>query len=221
MDGARHTSALATQTLLLDSYHYLPSAYPPIFLCVSHFVLNTFCSFHMSSSSSGGHRGRGGGGPQGRGNRGGRGGRGGAYGRGRGGTPPINRAGVPRGICAFYWSNGACDRSFDCTFKHEVKPMVSGTPLLSAIETEDQSPDFFSREGLAMNNGSVVDSWHTLRPNEAHNHLKPYLANHFVFRDAFNVEGFSRIFASVNSRNRAWVRMTVIRLCDFSIAHTP
>ncbi|KAH8981146.1 hypothetical protein EDB92DRAFT_2055683 [Lactarius akahatsu] len=158
----------------------------------------------MSANSSGGRRGRGGGGPQARGNRSGRGGRGGADGRGRGGTPPIDRTGVPRGICSFYWSTGACDRSFDCTFKHEVKSQVLETSSVYATGTEDQSPDFFSREGLAMNNGSEVDSQHTLRPNEAHNHLKPYLIDHFVFRGANNVEGFSRIFASVNSRNKAW-----------------
>jgi hypothetical protein len=71
-----------------------------------------------------------------------------------------------------------------------------------------------------MNNGSVVDSRHTLRPNEAHNHLKLYLADNFVFRDANNVESFSRIFASVNSRNKAWVRVTLIGIRDFSMAHT-
>ncbi|KAH9014346.1 hypothetical protein EDB85DRAFT_875353 [Lactarius pseudohatsudake] len=133
-------------------------------------------------------------GPHGRGNRGGRGGRG-------GGTPIIDRTGVPRGVCSFYWSTGACNRSFDCTYKHEVKPQASS---VYATETEDVSPDFFSREGLAINNGSVMDSQHTLRPNEAHNYLKPYLADDFVFRGANNVEGFSRIFASVNSRNKAW-----------------
>lgn len=170
----------------------------------------------MSSSSSGSHRGRGGGGPQGRGNRGGRGGRGAANGPGRGGTPPIDRTGIPRGICNFYWSNGTCDRFFDCTFKHEAKPQALGTSSVSATETEDQLPEFFSREGLAMNNGSDVDSRHTLRPNEAHNHLKLYLANNFIFRDANNVEGFSRIFASVNSRNKAWVRVTQIRIRDFN-----
>jgi hypothetical protein len=183
----------------------------------------------------GGRGGRGGGGPQGRGNRGGRGGRGGADSRGRGGTdshgrggtdsrghggtdsrgrggtPPIDRlgTGVHEEICADFWHNGACDRSFDCRFMHKVKPTMS---LVSATETEDQSPDFFSREGLAMHNGSKVDSQHTLRPNEAHNHLKRYLADNFVFRDANNVEGFSRIFASVNSRNKGWVRVTLIRL---------
>ncbi|KAI9445926.1 hypothetical protein H4582DRAFT_1805091 [Lactarius indigo] len=171
----------------------------------------------MSASSSGGRRGRGGGargtGPQGRGNRGSRGGRGGADSRGRGGTPPIDRTGVPRGICSFYWSTGACDRSFDCTFKHEVKSQVLETFSVGATETEDQSPDFFSPEGLAMNNGSILDSRYTLRPNEAHNYLKPYLTDNFVFRDANNVEGFSRIFASVNSRNKAWVSVTLIGLC--------
>jgi hypothetical protein len=171
----------------------------------------------MSSSSSGSHRSRGGGGgPQGRGNRGGRGGRGGRGAanlnvRGRGGTPPVDRTGVPRGICNFYWSNSTCDRLFDCTFKHEAKPQALGTSSVSTAETEDQLPEFFSREGLAMNNGSDVDSRHTLRPNEAHNHLKPYLVNNFMFRDANNIEGFSRIFASVNSRNTAWVRVTLIR----------
>ncbi|KAH9052543.1 hypothetical protein EDB87DRAFT_1570453 [Lactarius vividus] len=169
----------------------------------------------MSANSSRGYRGRGGGGPQGRGNRGGRGGRGGADGRGRGGTPgpPIDRTKFPpRGVCSFYWSTGTCDHSFDCTFKHEVKSRVLGTSSVDATEAEDQSPDFFSREGLAMNNGSVMDSQHTLRPNEAHNHLKPYLADHFVFRGANNVEGFSRIFASVNSRNEAWAFLdTIVR----------
>ncbi|KAH9052824.1 hypothetical protein EDB87DRAFT_1676964 [Lactarius vividus] len=134
-------------------------------------------------------------GPHGRGNRGNRGG------RGRGGTP-IDRTGVPRGVCSFYWSTGACNRSFDCTYKHEAKPQASS--IYDATETEDPSPDFFSRDGLAMNNGSVMDSQHTLRPNEAHNYLKPYLADYFVFQSASNVEGFSRILASVNSRNKAW-----------------
>ena len=192
---------------------------------ISSFPLNNFPSFSMSSSSSSSYRGRGGARcPQGRGNRGssrgGRGGRGGPNGRGRGGTPTVDRAGVPGGICAFYWSTGSCDRSFECIFKHEVKSSALGTFAVSATETEDQSPDFFSREGLAMNNGSVVDSQHTLRPNEAHNHLRLYLANNFVFRDANNVESFSRIFASVNSRNKAWVRMTLIRIHDFKFSLT-
>ena len=159
----------------------------------------------MSSVNSSGRRGRGRGG-------GGRGpGPSGhpsptrASGRGRGGpsVPPIDRTGVPRGICNFYWSTGACDRSFDCMFKHDARPGVQDSS--PATRPTDYTPDFFSLEGLAVNNGSIVDTQHSLRPSEAHNHLRRYLFDNFVFRDAINVEGFSRILASVNSRNRAWV----------------
>jgi hypothetical protein len=148
----------------------------------------------MSSNGSSGWRGRGGGSRSSPG----RGGH-----RGRGGAPPIDRATVPRGICNFYWSSGACDRAFDCTFKHEAKPQVAASS--STTPPTDYTPDFFSLEGLALNNGSIIDSQHTLRPSEAHNHLRPFLVDNFVFRDAINVEGLSRIFASVNSRNRSWV----------------
>jgi hypothetical protein len=118
-------------------------------------------------------------------------------------APIIDRASIPRGICQFYWSTGACNRNFDCTYRHEARVQASSSV------TQDYTPDFFSLEGLAVNNGSVLDTQHTLSPSEAHNHLRPYVFDNFVFRDAFHIEGFSRILASVNSRNRAWVRQTV------------
>jgi hypothetical protein len=179
----------------------------------------------MSSNSSSGRRGRGGsnrgfpgGGDHWNGDRGGRGGRGRGRGRGRGidrggaTGPPIDRAAVPRGICNFYWTSGACNRGFDCTFKHEAKPQAVASESSNATSPAEDIPDFFSLEGLAKNNGSVLDSQHTLRPSEAHNHLRPYLFDNFVFRDAINIEGFSRIFASVNSRNRTWVSFNFKRL---------
>lgn len=159
----------------------------------------------MSSNSLNGHRGR-------RGNGRGPGpasnnGRGRGRGRGGGGEPPVDRTGVPKGICNFYWSNGTCNRGFDCTFKHQAKPEVQVSS--SPTQPTDYTPDFFSPEGLAIHNGTTVDSQHNLRPTEAHNHLKPYLFDNFQFRNAAHVEGFSRILASVNSRNRAWVREKV------------
>lgn len=177
----------------------------------------------MSSSSSGDRRrrggraggGNGGGGMpvRGQGHRGnadrGRGrGHGGSRGRGNtpNATPNINRNSTRRGVCQFFWSTGACDRGFDCIFQHEARVQ----PPSSIDQPTDYTPDFFSSEGLAVNNGSVLDTRHTLSPSQAHNHLKPYLSDNFVFRDAIHVEGFSRILASVNSRNRAWVRRTVI-----------
>jgi hypothetical protein len=175
----------------------------------------------MSSSSSGDrHRrggsvagGNGGDGMRGQGDRGRGRGRGGSRGRGRGrgrgnmpNMPDIDRNSTPRGVCHFYWSAAACDRGFDCTYRHEAR--VQASP--SVTQSTDYTPDFFSLEGLATNNGSIVDTRHTLSPSEAHNHLKFYLFDNFVFRDATHVEGFSRIFASVNSRNRAWVRKPVV-----------
>jgi hypothetical protein len=167
----------------------------------------------MSSSSSGDRRrrggsvagGNGGGGMRGQGFAGnndrGRGrGRGGS--RGRGNTPNIDRNSTPRGVCHFYWSAGACDRGFDCTYKHQARVQAPS----SVAQSTDYTPDFFSLEGLATNNGSILDTRHTLSPSEAHNHLKSYLFDNFSFRDAVHVEGFSRILASVNSRNHTWVR---------------
>jgi len=171
----------------------------------------------MLSSSSRGHRGRGGGG-HGHGPSGHRGrGRGRGHdrgrGRGRGGMPPINRTSVPEGKCAFYWSTGACNRGFDCTFKHEARPGIQAPSPVG--QPTDYTPDFFSPEGLAINNGSIIDSQHNLRPSEVHNHLKPYLLDNFVFRNAIHVEGFSRIFACVNARNRAWVRYNTSMILFF------
>jgi hypothetical protein len=138
--------------------------------------------------------------------------------RGRGGGPPgrrgnrtrghrdllIDGASVPGGVCKFYWTTGACDLGFHCHFKHMAKPQV--VESCSPSQPAKYTPYFFTAEGLAVNSGSVIDPQHTLCPREAHNHLKPYLAEGFTFRNAINVEGFSRILASVNPRNSTWVR---------------
>jgi hypothetical protein len=177
----------------------------------------------MSSSSSGDPRRRGGnsrGGVRGQGYAG-NGDRGRGRGRGRGSPPPtrgggrgrgnapyIDQNSTPRGVCRFYWSSGACDRSFDCTYQHQPRVRAPS----SVAQPADYTPDFFSLEGLATNNGSILDTRHTLSPSEAHNHLKSYLFDNFVFRDAIHIEGFSRILASVNSRNHTWVRKPVVTI---------
>jgi hypothetical protein len=145
----------------------------------------------MMSSSSSDDRGRGGGGP-------------GNDAHGRRDLSLIDQATPPRGTCKFYWSMGSCDLGFDCRFRHEAKPEV--VPSSSPLKVANYTPYFFTAEGLAVNSGSIIDSQYTLSPNEVHNYLKPYLSEKFVFRGANNVEGFSRILASVNSRNKAWVR---------------
>ncbi|THH13828.1 hypothetical protein EW146_g6431 [Bondarzewia mesenterica] len=114
--------------------------------------------------------------------------------------PPLDRA--PGGICNFYWSTGSCNRGFECTFRHQAKPSVEEVALHSI--SVDQAPDFFSTEGLALNNGSVQSEQHNLKPSEAHNHLKPFLRDNFCFDGPSRVEGFVRIFASINGHNKYW-----------------
>ncbi|TFY69868.1 hypothetical protein EVG20_g2978 [Dentipellis fragilis] len=133
-------------------------------------------------------------------------------GNGRGGAPTNNTPGpaaatldrAPGGICNFYWATGACNRGFDCSFKHQAKPTV--IEQSAASPSVEGAPDFFSAEGLAMNNGSIRSSQHTLKPSEAHNHLKPFLRDNYIFDGPSRIEGFVRIFASVNGRNASWVR---------------
>ena len=209
-ESSRHTAGACFAPGAFSSCPSFPSAY--------HISFHSYFSLIMSSNNSGNRRGRGGrrDGGRGRGIGNGHRSRGRGRGRGRGDRdmPNIDKSLTPRGICHIFWSSGACDRSFDCTFKHQVRDQVVSS---SAAQPTDYTPDFFSLEGLAENNGSVVDTQHTLSPSEAHNHLKFYLFDNFEFRDAIHVEGFSRILASAHSRNRTWVRRTVARNCIFFI----
>ena len=122
--------------------------------------------------------------------------------------PPSNRPnGLPRApprVCNYYWSSGTCSRGFDCSFKHERSPSASSTSGLPPADMEEE-PDFFSVEGLTADSATIRDERHSLTPSEAHNHLKGFLADNFRFENAARVQGFVRILASINDRNKAWV----------------
>ncbi|OSX56354.1 hypothetical protein POSPLADRAFT_1037619 [Postia placenta MAD-698-R-SB12] len=117
-----------------------------------------------------------------------------------------SQSGAPPRVCNLYWNTGSCARAFECSFKHERKPVAAtSVEAIPALSTEEEeSPDFFSPEGLAMHNGSVREERHALTPSEAHNHIKPFLADNYRFDNASRVQGFVRILASVNDRNKAW-----------------
>lgn len=120
-------------------------------------------------------------------------------------------SGVPPRVCNTFWASGSCARAFECTFKHERKPTA---PAVEApVSEEDEvDPDFFSMEGLAMNTGSVREERHSLTPSEAHNYIKSFLGDNHHFENASKVQGFVRILASVNDRNKSWVRWPSILL---------
>lgn len=122
--------------------------------------------------------------------------------------PPGQPSGVPRApprVCNFFWSSGTCSRGFECSFKHERSPSATSTTGSTAPDQEEEEPDFFSVEGLTAGNNSTRNEGHALTPSDAHNHLKAFLADNFRFENAAKVQGFVRILASINERNKAWV----------------
>jgi hypothetical protein len=117
---------------------------------------------------------------------------------------------VPRNMCQFFWTTGACVRGFGCSYRHVKQTGTASTPSQTAEATpaddEDSTIDFFSPEGLAISAGSVREDRHCLNPSEVHNHLKEFLRENYRFDTAAQVQGFVRVLASVNDRNKTWVR---------------
>ncbi|KAJ3560209.1 hypothetical protein NP233_g10990 [Leucocoprinus birnbaumii] len=113
--------------------------------------------------------------------------------------------GVPRNTCQFFWKTGACARGFDCSYRH-VKQSGTANEQNEAtdVTVNDSTVDFFSPEGLAIGVGSIYDERHNLNPSEVHNHLKEFLRDHYHFDTAARVQGFVRVLASVNERNKSW-----------------
>lgn len=130
--------------------------------------------------------------------------------RGRGGAPPRgghrpspsgHNPNVPRDVCRLYWTSGRCDRAFDCSFKHVQGENAPGADV--GTEAEDTGVDYSSVDALAGEAG--VETRPSLSPAEAHNHLKPFMADNYRFTSTSRIQGFVRVFASVHSQNRAWV----------------
>ena len=128
-------------------------------------------------------------------------------GRGRGNptSPRPDRA--PRGICDYYWSTGSCRRGFECTYSHEAPNGFAALSQPDQPSTDDL--DFFSMEGLTINNGSIRSEEQNMKPAEVHNHLKSILRGGEL-TTASKALGMVRIFGSVNSRNPHWVRLLLI-----------
>ena len=122
-------------------------------------------------------------------------------------------SGVPRNTCQFFWTTGDCSRGFECSFRHVRQTTPAGPAPAAAesgaavVDQEDSSPDFFSPEGLAIGAGSVRDQRHSFNPGEVHNHLKDFTKDNYRFDSPAQVQGFVRVLASVNDRNKSWVSL--------------
>ena len=55
--------------------------------------------------------------------------------------------------------------------------------------------------------GSLREDRFNLNPSEVHNYLKDFLGSTYHFDTAAQAQGFVRILASVNDRNKSWVRI--------------
>ncbi|KAI0628064.1 hypothetical protein C8Q77DRAFT_1068619 [Trametes polyzona] len=128
-------------------------------------------------------------------------------------SPNRGLHGVPRNVCQFFWSTGACAKGFECSFRH-VQQTVPVAPsqddIASSQSAEAAEVDFFSPEGLSAGSGLVLEDRFNLNPSEVHNHLKDFTRDRYHFEGASQVQGFVRVLASVNDSNKSWELLEVI-----------
>ena len=123
---------------------------------------------------------------------------------GRGSNP------APRNACDFYWNTGQCDRGFDCTFRHQKNSNPqSGTTNTGGVEDEEDDAnaalEFFTMDNLTQMAGVGLHSNQEGTPENAHNSIKRYLEGGSL-NNPTDMKPFISILASVNRRNRSWVR---------------
>ncbi|GJJ08042.1 hypothetical protein Clacol_002249 [Clathrus columnatus] len=109
---------------------------------------------------------------------------------------------IPRGTCRFYWQQGNCHRGFECTYQHTRSP--SDASLTPVADTVDSPPDIFSIEGMMASTGIRTEHMEFMSPIQAHNHIKHFLRATYYFENAARVQGFVKVIASINDRNKAW-----------------
>ena len=131
--------------------------------------------------------------------------------RGRGGNPASSSRGpagnVPRDVCRVFWGTGTCERLFDCSFKHVKGSITAASNSTSTTEIgNEEEPDFFSAEGLAIHGGATHTPRLALDPSSAHNNIQPFLKDNYRFENPSKMQGFVNVLASITDRNKGWVR---------------
>lgn len=129
-------------------------------------------------------------------------------------TPAASSANspVPKGVCAFYWRNGDCNRGFQCRYRHDqesTSPASSVNPRSGASSYQSLEP-FLTGAALSRLNEPGTDALFSLNvqarsPSEVHNLLKRFLYDDYRFRHALDVYGFTSLLSNASSNNTTWV----------------
>lgn len=127
-------------------------------------------------------------------------------------------AGIPAGMCSFYWTSGKCNREFNCRFRHEHNPELSKkSSSPSSFSTDDRTQGgidviapFLTDAGLAKLGVSGTDAFFaspskTMSPVEAHNALRLYLRDDYRFSKTFYIYGFLIPLNNATTSNASWV----------------
>ncbi|OCH91424.1 P-loop containing nucleoside triphosphate hydrolase protein [Obba rivulosa] len=140
-----------------------------------------------------------------------------ARGRGRGASAaPTGRGGVPLGFCNAFWSNGRCDRDFQCRYKHVQNPASlsgEGTASQSGAgpSVVESVVPFLTPAGLAKLSEPGTDGFFSNNasqnqsPAEVHNYLKRFLFDSYRFRTTQDIYGFLSLLGNVSASNEKWV----------------
>lgn len=128
-------------------------------------------------------------------------------------TRPVRSGNAaPRSFCDYYWNTGICNRGFDCTFRHQknTNPQFGSTDAADGIKDVESVPnaalEFFTTDNLTQMAGVGLLSAQEGTPENAHNSIKQYLMGG-PLNKAADMKPLASILASINRRNRSWVRV--------------
>lgn len=121
-------------------------------------------------------------------------------------TGNANPAGMPPNACRAFWTDGECENSFSCRFRH----VKAGASFLE----QDPSPP--PQAPLSNDDVAYASNPYTgalpgagLTPTQAHNRIKLYLKPDYDFRSSEDYYSFVSILQSANAENHTWVCLSM------------